>query len=179
MKNDRLEKIKSIYYRAAQLSSAESAQFLASACGGDDELRREVESLLLSKQQSLGFIDKAVGEAAALVLQEPAQVGMSLSAGTRLGPYEIVAPIGAGGMGEVYRGHDTRLQRTVAIKVLSRDVMHDPERRQRFLQEARAASALSHPNIVTLHDIGSDTGVDFFVMEYVPETPLDRVITSY
>jgi len=178
MKNDRLEKIKSIYYRAAQLSSAESAQFLASACGGDDELRREVESLLLSKQKSLGFIDKAVGEAAALVLQEPAQVGMSLSAGTRLGPYEIVAPIGAGGMGEVYRGHDTRLQRTVAIKVLSRDVMHDPERRQRFLQEARAASALSHPNIVTLHDIGSDTGVDFFVMEYVPETPLDRVIAS-
>src|SRR5262245_14649937 len=103
---------------------------------------------------------------------------MRLVAGTRLGPYEILALIGAGGMGEVYRGRDTRLQRIVAIKVLSPNVMHDPERRRRFLQEAQAASALSHPNIVTLHDIGTDNDIDFFVMEYVPETPLDRLISS-
>jgi eukaryotic-like serine/threonine-protein kinase len=103
---------------------------------------------------------------------------MPLATGTRLGPYEIVAPIGAGGMGEVYRGRDTRLQRTVAIKVLSSKVIHDAQHRRRFLQEARAASALSHPNIVTLHDIGTENGVDFFVMEYVPETPLDRLLSS-
>jgi eukaryotic-like serine/threonine-protein kinase len=103
---------------------------------------------------------------------------MPSATGTRLGPYEIVAPIGAGGMGEVYRGRDTRLQRTVAIKVLSSKVIHDAQHRRRFLQEARAASALSHPNIVTLHDIGTENGVDFFVMEYVPETPLDRLLSS-
>jgi serine/threonine protein kinase len=107
-----------------------------------------------------------------------AQVLMLLSAGTRLGPYEILASIGAGGMGEVYRGRDTRLHRTVAIKVLSAGVIQAPERRRRFLQEARAASALNHPNIVTLHDMGSENGIDFLVMEYVPEKRLDRLISS-
>jgi tRNA A-37 threonylcarbamoyl transferase component Bud32/tetratricopeptide (TPR) repeat protein len=87
--------------------------------------------------------------------------------GERLGPYEILAQIGAGGMGEVYRARDTRLQRTVAIKVLPRDKLSDAVRKRRFLQEARAASALMHPNIVVLHDISSDAGMDFLVMEYV------------
>src|SRR5262249_33191945 len=101
---------------------------------------------------------------------------MRLTAGNRLGPYEILAPLGAGGMGEVYRARDTRLQRTVAIKILSGTV--EPERRLRFLQEARAASALNHPNIVTLHDMGTDHDINFFVREYVPATPLDRLISS-
>src|SRR6516225_6044094 len=101
-----------------------------------------------------------------------------LAVGTKLGPYEILSCIGSGGMGEVYRGLDPRLQRTVAIKVLSANAIDDPDRRRRFLQEARAASSLNHPNIVTLHDIGTDRGIDFFVMEYVPETPLDRLISS-
>src|SRR5262245_30224986 len=92
---------------------------------------------------------------------------MALSAGTRLGPYEIVAPIGSGGMGEVYRANDTRLHRAVAIKILPPDQVVNPERKQRFLLEARAASALNHPNIVTLYDISSDQGVDFLVMEHV------------
>src|SRR5205823_14045907 len=73
---------------------------------------------------------------------------------------------------------DIRLQRIVAIKVLSGSMVHDPEGRQRFLQEARAASALNHPNIVTLHDIGREDDIDFFVMEYVPEKPLDVLISS-
>jgi len=80
---------------------------------------------------------------------------MTLPAGTRLGPYEIVALIGAGGMGEVYKGRDTRLDRTVAIKVLPADVAADPERRRRFEQEARAVSAVNHPHICTLYDVGS------------------------
>jgi len=103
---------------------------------------------------------------------------MPLSAGTRLGPYEILAPIGAGGMGEVFRANDTRLRRTVAIKVLPRDQVADPERKKRFLQEARAASALNHPNIVTLHDIANDSGVDYLVMEFVPGKSLNKVMTS-
>ena len=92
---------------------------------------------------------------------------MLLSAGDKLGPYEILAQIGAGGMGEVYRARDTRLQRTVAIKVLPPEVFADAERQRRFLQEARAASALNHPNIVTLHDIASQDGVQYLVLEYV------------
>src|SRR5512140_921595 len=78
---------------------------------------------------------------------------MSLVAGTRLGPYEIQSPIGAGGMGEVYKARDTRLDRTVAIKVLPPDVSGDPERRARFEREAKAVAALDHPNIVTIHQL--------------------------
>jgi len=92
---------------------------------------------------------------------------MPLSTGARLGPYEILAAIGAGGMGEVYKARDTRLGRTVAIKVLPEGAASDPERRHRFEQEARAASALSHPHICVLHDIGSQDGVDFLVMEHL------------
>ncbi|MGH9443959.1 MAG: protein kinase domain-containing protein [Thermoanaerobaculia bacterium] len=90
---------------------------------------------------------------------------MALSSGTRLGPYEILAPIGAGGMGEVYKAHDTRLDRDVAIKVLPTHLSDDPELRQRFEREARAISQLTHPHICTLYDIRSENGVDFLVME--------------
>jgi tetratricopeptide (TPR) repeat protein/TolB-like protein len=87
--------------------------------------------------------------------------------GTRLGPYEIVAPLGAGGMGEVFKARDTRLGRAIAIKVLPAGLAADPDRRRRFEQEARAVAALSHPHICVLHDIGSQDGVDFLVMEYL------------
>ena len=85
---------------------------------------------------------------------------MPLSPGLRLGPYEIVSPAGVGGMGEVYRARDTRLDRTVAIKVLPAHVADNPERRQRFEREARAISSLTHPNICALYDIGHQEGVD-------------------
>ena len=88
---------------------------------------------------------------------------MQLSAGAKLGPYEILAPIGAGGMGEVYRARDTRLNRDVALKVLPVDFAHDPARRQRFEEEARAVAALNHPNIVTVYDVGEN----FLVSELV------------
>ena len=98
--------------------------------------------------------------------------------GRRLGAYQLEALLGRGGMGEVYRASDTRLGRDVAIKVLARDQVADPDRKRRFLQEARAASALNHPNIVTLYDIASDAGLDFLVLEYVRGRPLDEVIPS-
>ena len=98
--------------------------------------------------------------------------------GLAWGPYEILAPIGAGGMGEVYQARDTRLGRTTAIKILPVDKVGDCDRKRRFLQEARAASALNHPNIVTVHDIASDSGVDYMVMEYVPGRSLDRLMAS-
>jgi tetratricopeptide (TPR) repeat protein len=100
---------------------------------------------------------------------------MMLSAGTRLGPYEILAPLGAGGMGEVYTARDTRLDRTVAVKVLPNDVAADPERRARFEREARAVAALQHPNICTIHDVGvAAEGVPFLVMELLSGETLQR-----
>ena len=113
---------------------------------------------------------------------------MPLQSGTALGPYEILAPIGAGGMGEVYKARDTRLDRTVAIKVLPEHVAADPDLKQRFEREAKTISSLNHPHICTLHDIGSQDGIDFLVMEYLDgETlaqrlekgalPLDQALT--
>jgi serine/threonine protein kinase len=92
---------------------------------------------------------------------------MALSAGNRLGPYQILSPVGAGGMGEVYRAKDTRLERTVAIKVLPTDVAADPAARERFEREARAVAALNHPHICVLHDIGRHEETDFLVLEYL------------
>lgn len=99
---------------------------------------------------------------------------MSLAAGAKLGPYEIVAPLGAGGMGEVYRARDTRLDRTVAIKILPAQFSSDPVRKQRFEREAKTISSLNHPHICTLHDIGSQDGVDYLVMECVEAQTLAK-----
>src|SRR5579871_6026316 len=92
---------------------------------------------------------------------------MALTSGTKLGPYEISAPIGAGGMGEVYRARDTRLNRDVAVKVLPSDMHADPTRRHRFERESRAVAALSHPNIAAVYDVGSENGVAYMVSELV------------
>ncbi len=103
---------------------------------------------------------------------------MPLRTGQRLGPYEIVAPLGAGGMGEVYRARDPRLQREIAIKVLPAAVASDPERLKRFEKEARAASALNHPNLVTIHDIGSADGVEYIAMELVDGRTLREALAD-
>ena len=92
---------------------------------------------------------------------------MPLSAGTRLGPYEVVAPLGAGGMGEVYRARDPRLGREVAIKVLPPHLSSSPDFRARFEREAKTVSSLNHPHICTLHDVGREGDTDFLVMELI------------
>src|SRR5438045_3334409 len=101
---------------------------------------------------------------------------MTLAAGTKLGPYEIGAPLGSGGMGEVYRARDARLNRTVAIKVLPTSFSADPDRLQRFAQEARAAAALNHPNILSIFDIGEQQGAPYVVSELLEgETLRERL----
>src|SRR5450755_4150555 len=101
---------------------------------------------------------------------------MTLPAGTRLGPYEILAPIGAGGMGEVYKARDARLDRTVAIKVLPAHTSASPEVRQRFEREARAISQISHPHICALYDVNREGETEYLVMEYLEgETLADRL----
>lgn len=99
---------------------------------------------------------------------------MPIAAGTRFGPYEIISAAGAGGMGEVYRAKDTRLDRIVAVKVLPSELANDPEKRQRFEREARSISTLSHPHICTLHDIGQQDGVDYLVLEYLEGETLEK-----
>jgi len=102
---------------------------------------------------------------------------MALASGTKLGPYEIHSPLGAGGMGEVYRARDTRLERTVAIKIIPEHLSQDSEAKQRFDREARAISSLNHPNICTLHDVGHQDGIDYLVMEFLDgQTLADRLL---
>ncbi len=99
---------------------------------------------------------------------------VALNPGTRLGPYEIQDPLGAGGMGEVYRARDTRLDRTVAIKILPANLSSDPVRRQRFEREAKSISGLNHPHICVLHDVGQQDGIDYLVMECVEGETLSK-----
>ena len=101
---------------------------------------------------------------------------MPLQPGTTLGPYEILAPIGAGGMGQVYKARDTRLDRTVAIKVLPEHVAADPDLKQRFEREAKALAALDHPGIVSVFSVEEVDGVHFLTMQLVEGQPLDRII---
>ena len=113
--------------------------------------------------RAIDHLDSGLGEAHSRGGTSP----LRLRAGTRLGPYEVLGPLGAGGMGEVYRGRDTRLDRIVAIKVLPEHLARNPDLRRRFEREARAVSSLNHPNISVLHDIGNQDGIDYLVLEYL------------
>jgi serine/threonine protein kinase len=139
----------------------------------DEELRREVESLLRFDSRGERFIEEPALQVAAKMIAHEKPESLI---GQQLGSYQILSLLGTGGMGVVYKAHDTRLKRFVAIKVLPADSVSDPERKRRFIQEARAASALNHPNIITIHDIGREGSIDFVVMEYVAGKTLDQVI---
>jgi Tol biopolymer transport system component len=173
MTPERWEKIGELYHAARELDPALRAAFLAHACAGDEALRREVESLLAAEERAGKFIAApALKDAAQMFLEEPAP---SL-VGRRLGHYQILAPLGAGGMGRVYRARDSRLGREVALKTLPTAFSADPERRRRFQTEARAAAALNHPNIATLHTVEEADGRHFITMEYVEGKPLSHHI---
>src|SRR6185503_11267832 len=152
MRPERWREIEDLYHQALALKGGERAAFLDRACEGDDDLRRELESLLSFESRAENFIELPAFEVAATMLrdQTPSPIGKNI------GPYQILSLIGAGGMGEVYLALDSRLGRKIALKVLPREYTQDPERLRRFEQEARAASALNHPNIVTIFEIGHD-----------------------
>ncbi len=158
-------KIEELFEVAAGMEPARRAAFLEEKCAGDEDLRKEVESLLLH------------GDNAGRFLQVPAGV-KPLEAGQRVSHYEIQEKLGEGGMGAVYRAYDTQLRRPVALKVLPPEYAADPERRSRLLREARAASALSHPNIVAVYEVGSDNGVDFIAMELIEGKSLGEIIPA-
>ena len=162
MNRERWDRIARLYEEALERPASGRAQFLEEKCGDDGALRHEIEVLLAQEQQA-GPLDQPALDAAADLLGD----AENLAPGTSLGPYRVDRLIGAGGMGEVYRAVDTRLDRTVAIKVLPADLSADSQFRDRFTREARSIAALSHPHICTLFDVGDHGGVDFLVLEYL------------
>jgi serine/threonine protein kinase len=168
------EQIERLYNNALELDAAERDAFLARACD-DEKLRQEVRSLLGYERAADGFLERpAIAEAArSLACQtRPALTGRRISG------YDIVALIGAGGMGEVYRARDRRLGRDVAFKVLEPTIAADPEYRQRFEHEAQAASSLNHPNIVTIHSVAEEDDVTFITMELVQGQTLRQLMAA-
>ncbi|RPJ60075.1 MAG: serine/threonine-protein kinase [Acidobacteria bacterium] len=177
MNPERWRQIRQIYNSALECKPELRGALLKEACAGDETLRKEVASLLDQEGRSQGFFDSpAVDVAAQALAKDQAQEPPPDLTGQTLSHYRILEKIGEGGMGVVYRAEDTRLKRSVALKLLPADRLSDPERKRRFVREARAASALNHPHIVTIHDIDQDDGLDFIAMEYVAGKTLDRQI---
>jgi serine/threonine protein kinase len=173
MEPQRWKTIDQVFAAALERDSADRPAFLAAACGEDQQLRVEVDSLLAHVTPE-SFIDRAVVEEATRLLandrREPQLTG--------IGPYQVVKLIGAGGMGKVYLALDQRLNRPVAIKLLSRYEAGAEERLRRFRQEALAASALNHPNILTIYEIGEFKGQDYIATEYIDGVTLRARLSS-
>jgi serine/threonine protein kinase len=173
--------IERLYHAALERDVVERGPFLSQACGGDEALRGEVESLLQYHPKADAFLETPTtivhGSllAVANVLRHMHDSSMpERFVGQALGPYEIEALIAAGGMGEVYRAVDRRLDRIVAIKILPAHLADDAERRERFKREAKIISSLSHPNICALYDVGVHDSIQYLVMEYVEGETLER-----
>ncbi len=179
MTPERWLRAQEIYFAATEREPGARAAFLEEACRGDPELKKEVESLLsTSKEAPSGFLESPAIEGVPALSPTERAGPRSVRRGMRLGPYEILAPLGSGGMGEVYRARDERLEREVAIKVLRGELAADVERLRRFEKEARSASALNHPNIVTIHEIGSFEGVSYIAMEKVDGQTLRELVKA-
>jgi Tol biopolymer transport system component/serine/threonine protein kinase len=160
--------VRRLFDRAVSLPAAERAAFVDRVCPNDAALRRELERLLAAHDRAASVFDSAASsDAPPGVSTTPHALPSTLPSGVRLGPYEIIGRLGAGGMGEVYKARDTRLDRSVAVKLLAPGVTSDPAARQRLEREARAAAALAHPHICTLLDIGRQDDLDYLVMEYL------------
>jgi len=173
MNQQRFQEAKRIYTSALEREPHQREAYLQEACAGDASLRKEVESLLACQPEAREFFRAPAMEAGAKALATEPQPDLT---GRTLLHYQIVEKIGEGGMGVVYKARDLHLDRSVALKVLPPEAVADPERKRRFVQEAKAASALNHPNIIQIHDINSDGGVDFIVMEHIAGKSLDRRI---
>ncbi len=164
MNSERWQEIERLYYTVLEREPDERAAFLESVCAGDEDLRREVVSLLAASEQIGSFMEPP---ADAIAAETPASAPQLSMNGQMLGHYRILSLLGRGGMGEVYLGEDTTLGRKVALKLLPAPFTSDEERLRRFEQEARAVSALNHPNIITIHEIGQVNGTHYLVTEHV------------
>jgi len=174
MHPERWKLVEELYDRLVSQPEEQRRQALEEACSGDPELRSELESLLDAREDAGAFLsDEMRGEILALEPAPPAP-----AVGDTLGPYRILAEAGAGAMGRVYRAMDTRLEREVALKILPPDWNHDEDRVARFRVEAIAASALNHPNILTIHDIGREAEISFIASEWIAGMTLRERISQ-
>ena len=175
--DERWLRVKALFQAAVERPAEERDAFLAAATGDDAALRREVESLLASDTSAVNFLDRLpVANASVLAAPLAALSPTFLAAGLRVGPYEIVAPLGAGAMGEVYRASDTKLNRIVALKVLPERFALDPDRLARFTREAQLLARLNHPNIAAIYGLEEQAPVQALVLELIDGPTLaDRI----
>jgi serine/threonine protein kinase len=172
MTPERWQKVKGIFQSALERAPGERSAFLLQACGGDEPLCKEVESLISSHEKDGSFIDSPAYEAAAGMLANDPES----TVGQKIGHYEILSTLGKGGMGEVYLAQDHKLGRKVALKFLPLSFTKDADRLRRFEREARAASALNHPNILTIHEVGEADGHKFIATEFIDGETLRQKI---
>ena len=184
MDSEQWKQVDNVLQAALDRAPEERDAFLRQACAGDEPLEREVRSLLTSDERAGRFLDNPAIEVAARALarrqSDDGQESAGSLAGRTISHYRVIGQLGAGGMGVVWKARDTRLDRLVALKVLPAAKMSDPERKRRFVQEAKTASALNHPNIVTIYEIdqaGPEGRLaDFIAMEFLPGKALDGLI---
>ena len=165
--------VKRIHQSALDIDPSERAAFVDKSCGGDEALRREVQELLTYAAEAESFLERPAVDIAPT---PPGASHETTLVGRTISHYQVLSLLGAGGMGEVYLARDPRLDRTVALKILPGEFAADADRMQRFTREAKAASALNHPNVATIYDVGESDGISFIVMEHVEgETLLARI----
>ncbi len=176
MNTNRLQQVEEILHAALEIPPAKRESFFNEFCGEDVELRREVESLLAFEENSDDFLDASPESLAAEMFAEPESQKSLIN--REIGHYKIKKLLGRGGMGEVFLADDTELDRLVALKVLPLEVANDAERIGRFVREAKAVSALNHPNIITIYEIGKTNDTHFIVTEYVEGETLHSRLSS-
>ena len=173
MRPERYKQVDELFTAALERQPEERAAFLDQACSGDSDLRREVETLLSADDQAQSFIESPAYQLAPELLTDDQPRSL---VGKTIGPHRIIKQLGSGGMGQVYLAEDFRLGRRIALKLLSRSLTGDSLSRKRFLREARVASALDHPNICTIYEVGEASGWCFIAMQYVEGQTLREVI---
>ena len=171
-----MQQLEELFHEAVGLEPQERADFMARVRDSNPELAVAVESLIAAHERPDSFIDSPAYEAAAEMI---ADAQPALVAGQVVGHYQIIAPLGKGGMGEVYLASDTKLDRKVALKLLPAEFTNHKERLRRFIQEAKAASSLNHPNIITIHEIGQTDGVHFIATEFIDGQTLKQRMAQH
>ena len=181
MDSERWKQVDEVLQSALDRRPEEREAFLRSACAGDEVLEREVRSLLTSERKAGRFLEHPAIEVAARAMarqqSEDAQDRADSLIGRTVSHYHIVAKLGGGGMGVVYKAEDTKLPRFVAVKLLPEALTHSPQALERLKREAYAASSLNHPNICVVHDIDQFEGQPFIVMEYLEGATLKELIS--